>query len=709
MRNGPRPSSITWTKRCPLIVSNGTSTAARPDGNVSSSFATGGAKLTVGERLVVRELLHRDHFVELGVATPRSHVKRDAHALYFAAIGIDLGARRLGLALDQALDELGVDVDPELERTAAFGGDGDDVVLAAFGFRTLLVLDARPPAIGIPEREAVAIRGIGRELERRGGGLDLGCVEAVLRPDRLAVVAHGTGDRADVVAKQRLAGLDVAPALRGAFETRGGKLHFAALRAQRVPGVAAALALRFGEKRDGIGLARRGRLRVGCAGSEGCDSQEKMRKSNGHEKPWSRRAIGNYRRSARPAKSAIRIEYTRRASPSSDSLALRRARSRPTPTPRPLAAVARGLSQPRRALRCACRKHACSVRGTELDRLRATRRHAGSDRPLLLSLRRHRLCSFRYVAPACRRADLVDRARDGRHARCSRPARSRPLRRDGHRHRVLRRVDRALRRADAMGRHRSLHFGDGADRIQDRRRDRDRSGSAAPAARARRKPRRPVAHLRAHRAQLRGHSRSLARAGSGRAGRAAGGPRLASALADSPPRRRAFSRADGASRHPGADDRERGHLHTRDSMAGVSRPALGRDRYLAAAVAGVLSPRLQRRHRRGSPPRAAPRVRDRSQPRARRARCRQCRHRARPRLSFRRRAVPIARQRRSAGAHAAVARGVLGVDGDRSPVPDRLFDHLPQPLLAALVLASVASMFKVDELRQLFRVSRGSS
>src|SRR4029453_1514264 len=36
-----------------------------------------------------------------------------------------------------------------------------------------------------------------------------------------------------------------------------------------------------------------------------------------------------------------------------------------------------------------------------------------------------------------------------------------------------------------------------------------------------------------------------------------------------------------------------------------------------------------------------------------------------------------------------------------------LFDHLPQPLLAALVLASVQSMFKGDELRQRLRVSQG--
>lgn len=35
-----------------------------------------------------------------------------------------------------------------------------------------------------------------------------------------------------------------------------------------------------------------------------------------------------------------------------------------------------------------------------------------------------------------------------------------------------------------------------------------------------------------------------------------------------------------------------------------------------------------------------------------------------------------------------------------------LFDVLPQPLLAALVLASVQSMFKIDELRQLRRVSK---
>lgn len=36
-----------------------------------------------------------------------------------------------------------------------------------------------------------------------------------------------------------------------------------------------------------------------------------------------------------------------------------------------------------------------------------------------------------------------------------------------------------------------------------------------------------------------------------------------------------------------------------------------------------------------------------------------------------------------------------------------LFDSLPQPLLAALVLASMQSMFKLDELRQLRRVSAG--
>jgi len=36
-----------------------------------------------------------------------------------------------------------------------------------------------------------------------------------------------------------------------------------------------------------------------------------------------------------------------------------------------------------------------------------------------------------------------------------------------------------------------------------------------------------------------------------------------------------------------------------------------------------------------------------------------------------------------------------------------LFDRLPQPLLAALVLASVQGMFKIDELRQLLRVGKG--
>ncbi len=36
-----------------------------------------------------------------------------------------------------------------------------------------------------------------------------------------------------------------------------------------------------------------------------------------------------------------------------------------------------------------------------------------------------------------------------------------------------------------------------------------------------------------------------------------------------------------------------------------------------------------------------------------------------------------------------------------------LFDRLPQPLLAALVLASVQGMFKIDEMRQLLRVGKG--
>ncbi len=36
-----------------------------------------------------------------------------------------------------------------------------------------------------------------------------------------------------------------------------------------------------------------------------------------------------------------------------------------------------------------------------------------------------------------------------------------------------------------------------------------------------------------------------------------------------------------------------------------------------------------------------------------------------------------------------------------------LFDRLPQPLLAALVLASVQGMFRIDELRQLLRVGKG--
>ena len=158
-------------------------------------------------------------------------------------------------------------------------------------------------------------------------------------------------------------------------------------------------------------------------------------------------------------------------------------RSQRQPAPaRPLVAVDRRLRSADRALRPHRRHHACRVRGAELDRLCATRRNAGGDRALLLSVRRHRLRSVRHVAAARRRPDVVRRVDAGHDARCDGARRSRPLCRHGGGHGASGRADRALRRRDALGRDRAFHFGNRAHRLQDRRRHRDRGEPAAAAA-----------------------------------------------------------------------------------------------------------------------------------------------------------------------------------------------------------------------------------
>ena len=143
-------------------------------------------------------------------------------------------------------------------------------------------------------------------------------------------------------------------------------------------------------------------------------------------------------------------------------------------------------------------------------------------------------------------------------------------------------------------------------------------------------------------------------------------------------------------------------------MAGAARSALGRDRYAAAAVARVLPARLQRRHRRGAPAGAAPRVRDRSQPRARRASAPPMPP-SRSATAFR---PPAGCRNRSSttkrGRARRVARGVLGVDGGRAAVPHRACSSTCRNRCwRRWCWPRSQSMFKVDELRQLLRVSKG--
>ena len=133
---------------------------------------------------------------------------------------------------------------------------------------------------------------------------------------------------------------------------------------------------------------------------------------------------------------------------------------------------------------------------------------------------------------------------------------------------------------------------------------------------------------------------------------------------------------------------------------------LARPRHAAAAVARVLPDRVQRGHRR-------------------RARCSRCATTTRsiPTASCWASRARTSRSRSAtASRRAAACRSRCVNDEARARTPvaivvcsawmavvllflTGLFERLPQPLLAALVLASVGGMFRIDELRQLRRVS----
>ncbi len=202
-----------------------------------------------GQRFVERHRLDDDQLVAAGVAARRPHAEWNLDAIALAHVHVDLGARLLRLALDQALDQPRLGVDPELEGPPALGRDPDDVEVGAVGAGALLVRDPRRRALGIPEREPVAVRGVDGELPRGIRRVDGRLPGRVLRPREPAVEAGGAGDRADRVRDQRAPGQHFAPALGRARHVAGPDRNLAVLGAQRVPRRAAAGLLRGGQHR----------------------------------------------------------------------------------------------------------------------------------------------------------------------------------------------------------------------------------------------------------------------------------------------------------------------------------------------------------------------------------------------------------------------------------------------------------------------------
>ena len=206
MRNGPLPFSVTSRNRWPSCTSNGTSTKALPAGNAKSGEGAAGCanetpvsgSLNAIDSTTIsssRRASPRDARTRNGILTP----------LHLAHVHVGLGARLLRLALDEALDQPRVRVDPELERPPAFGRDPDDVEVGAVRVGALLVGDARRRALRVPEREPVAVGGVDGELARGVGRLDGRLAGRVLRPRDLAVEAGRARDRADRVHDQRAA------------------------------------------------------------------------------------------------------------------------------------------------------------------------------------------------------------------------------------------------------------------------------------------------------------------------------------------------------------------------------------------------------------------------------------------------------------------------------------------------------------------------
>ena len=187
MRNGPRPSSITRTNRWPLNASNGTSTDARPAGNAISGFSAGGPNATLVRGSLKTIFCTVDDLVELGIAARRVHVERDAHALDVAAVGVDLGARDLGLLLDQPLDDL---VSTSIQNSNGRPPSGTIVTTSYLrpfaSARSLYSIRARARS-GYQNASRSRYAALTASSRAARAGLDLRLLASVLRPHLLAV------------------------------------------------------------------------------------------------------------------------------------------------------------------------------------------------------------------------------------------------------------------------------------------------------------------------------------------------------------------------------------------------------------------------------------------------------------------------------------------------------------------------------------------
>ena len=157
-------------EQVPAVRLEGHVDRARPAGNASSACSTGGPNATPAKGSLNVSFCSR-RFRRTSDRRAGPHVERDPDTLNLAMVGIHSVRVTSASLLYQPLDELGLDV-IQNSRRAHLRERSSPRRFAPVRLGPFLVLDQRPRPVRIPERKPVAIRGIGREFQRRRGGLD---------------------------------------------------------------------------------------------------------------------------------------------------------------------------------------------------------------------------------------------------------------------------------------------------------------------------------------------------------------------------------------------------------------------------------------------------------------------------------------------------------------------------------------------------------